>query len=112
MSFHGSKRCPRTVIPIFGLKIPGTADQSADSLDERRDEEFDQFTGEKIQSNGNIRKSLVFDTFPCQPHLGLSQAIFSSPKIFMASFSDNAGLAHFRCKLILCPPLGHAKTIL
>jgi hypothetical protein len=71
-----------------------------------------QFAGEKIQSKGRIRSSLVFDTFPCQPHRGLSQVISSSPKIFIASFSDSAGLEHFRCKLILCPPLGHAKTIL
>jgi hypothetical protein len=71
-----------------------------------------QFAGEKIQSKGKIRRSLVFDTFPCQPHRGFSQAISSSPKIFMASFSESAGLEHFRCKLILCPSFGHAKTIL
>ena len=71
-----------------------------------------QFTGEKIQSKGKIRRSLVLDTLPCQPHLGLSQTISSSPKIFIASFSESAGLEHFRCKLILCPPLGHANTIL
>lgn len=71
-----------------------------------------QFTGEKIQSNGRIRSSLVFETFPCQPHLGFSQAISSCPKIFIASFSESAGLEHFRCKLILCPSLGHANTIL
>jgi hypothetical protein len=89
-----------------------TGPLSAVSLGEQRGEEFGQFTGEKIQSNGRIRKSLVFDTFPCHPHRGLSQAISSSPKIFIASFSESAGLEHFRCKLILCPPLGHAKTIL
>jgi len=59
-----------------------------------------------------MRSSLVFDTFPRQPHRGFSQAISSWPKIFMASFSESAGLEHFRCKLILCPSLGHAKTIL
>jgi len=75
-------------------------------------EELAQFAGEKIQSKGRIRRSLVFDTFPCQPHRGLSQAISSSPKIFMASFSESAGFEHFRCKLMLCPPLGHANTIL
>jgi hypothetical protein len=73
---------------------------------------FGQLTGEKIQSKGRIRKSLVFETLPCQPQRGLSQTISSSPKIFIASFSESAGLEHFRCKLILCPPLGHAKTIL
>jgi hypothetical protein len=68
--------------------------------------------GEKIQSKGRIRKSLVLDALPVQPHRGLSQEISSSPKIFMASFSESAGSEHFRWKLIVCPPLGHAKTIL
>jgi hypothetical protein len=77
-----------------------------------QDEARAQFTGEKIQSKGKIRRSLVFDTFPCQPHRGFSQAISSSPKIFIASFSESAGFEHFRCKLILCPSFGHAKTIL
>jgi hypothetical protein len=67
--------------------------------------------GEKIQSKGRIRKSLVVDALPVHPHLGLSQAISSSPKIFMASFSERAGSEHFRWKLILCPPLGHANTM-
>ena len=71
-----------------------------------------QFTGEKIQSKGRIRRSRVFEAFPCQPHRGFSQAISSRPKIFIASFSESAGFEHFRCKLILCPSLGHAKTIL
>ena len=97
--------------PEIGLRMAGPNPLSAALLG-KRSEEFGQFTGEKIQSKGRIRKSLVFDTFPCQPHLGLSQAISSSPKIFIASFSESAGLEHFRCKLILCPPLGHAKTIL
>jgi hypothetical protein len=92
--------------------MAGIDPQSAASLGNQRGEELGQFTGEKIQSKGRIRKSRVFDTFPCQPHLGLSQVISSSPKILIASFSESAGLEHFRCKLILCPPLGHANTIL
>ena len=95
-----------------GLRITGTAQRGAAWFHKRIGGKFDQFAGEKIQSKGRIRSSLVFDTFPCQPHLGLSQAISSSPKIFIASFSESAGLEHFRCKLILCPPLGHANTIL
>jgi hypothetical protein len=67
--------------------------------------------GEKIQSKGRIRKSLVFDALPVHPHRGLSQAISSSPKIFIASFSESAGSEHFLWKLILCPPLGHANTM-
>jgi hypothetical protein len=59
-----------------------------------------QFAGEKIQSNGIIRRSLVFDALPRQPHRGLSQVISSSPKTFMASSSDRAGFEHFRCKLM------------
>jgi len=94
------------------LRTAGTAQQAAASLGRQRGEEFGQFTGEKIQSKGRIRNSLAFDTFPCQPHLGLSQTISSSPKIFIASFSESAGCEIFRCKLILCPPLGHANTIL
>jgi len=58
-----------------------------------------------------MRNSRVVDALPVQPHLGLSQVISSSPKIFMASFSERAGSEHFRWKLILCPPLGHAKTM-
>lgn len=69
-------------------------------------------TKENTQSKGRIRRSLVFDAFPCQPHFGLSQVISSSPKIFIASTSDSAAFEHFRCRLMLCPPLGHAKTIL
>ena len=68
-------------------------------------------TGARIQSKGRIRRSFADDTFPCQPHRGLSQEISSSPKIFMASASESATLEHLRCKLMLCWPLGHAKTI-
>jgi hypothetical protein len=75
-------------------------------------EEGLQRAGEKIQSKGKIRRSLVFDTLPLQPHRGLSQVKCSSPKIFMASFSERVGSEHFRCKLMLCPPLGQATTIL
>jgi len=71
-----------------------------------------QFTGEKIQSKGKIRSSLVFDAFPCHPHRGFSQETSSSPKIFIASISDSAGFEHFLCKLMLCPSFGQAKTIL
>jgi hypothetical protein len=95
-----------------GSKIAGIARQTAASLGKQRGEESGQFTGEKIQSKGRIRRSLAFDTFPCQPHRGLSQTISSLAKIFIASFSESAGLEIFRCKLILCPPLGHANTIL
>ena len=59
-----------------------------------------------------MRRSLVFETFPLQPHLGLSQINCSSPKIFIASISESVGSEHFRCKLILWPPLGQARTIL
>jgi hypothetical protein len=71
-----------------------------------------QFTGEKIQSNGKMRSSLVFEALPCQPHLGFSQETSSFPKIFIASISDSSGLEHFLCRLMLYPSFGQAKTIL
>jgi hypothetical protein len=102
----------RQCLSASGLRVAGTVEQAAAAFGRHSGEAFNQFAGEKIQSKGRMRRSLVFDTFPCQPHLGLSQVISSSPKIFIASFSESAGLEHFRCKLILCPPLGHANTIL
>jgi hypothetical protein len=55
-----------------------------------------QVAGEKTQSKGKMRKSLVRDTFPCQPHAGLMQEIFSSPNILMASTAEREALEHFR----------------
>jgi len=69
-----------------------------------------QLTAENIQSKGRIRRILVFETFPCQPHFGLSQEISSSPKSLIASISESDGMTHFRCKVMLWPPLGHANT--
>lgn len=70
-----------------------------------------QVAEEKIQLNGRIRRSFVLDAFPCQPHFGFPQEISSFPKIRIASVSESEDLEHLRCKLILCPPFGHAKTI-
>jgi hypothetical protein len=66
---------------------------------------------ENTQSKGTIRRSFVFDALPCQPHCGLAQKISSFPKVFIASISDREGFEHLRCKLILWPLLGQAKTI-
>lgn len=61
---------------------------------------FCQLVADTIQSKGRIRRILVFEAFPCQPHFGLSQEISSSPNIFIASISESAGLTHFLCKLM------------
>ena len=68
-----------------------------------------QVAEESIQLNGRIRRSCVWDAFPCQRHLGLLQEISSSPNISTASSAESKTFAHFLCKLILSPLLGHLK---
>ena len=59
-----------------------------------------------------MRRSLVLRALPCQPQLGLVQAISSLPNIFMASDSERELLLHFFCRLIFLRSFGHSKTIL
>jgi hypothetical protein len=80
-------------------------------IDPGRCPQQNQVAGENTQSNGRIRRSFVFDAFPCQPQLGLKQDSFSLPKIFMTSTSDSDACVHFFSKFMLWEPLGHWKTI-
>ena len=61
--------------------------------------------------NGRIRRSRVFDAFPCHPQFGLEQEISSRPNFFMASSSERDALLHFFCRYMLWLPFGHSKTI-
>src|SRR4029077_4232824 len=67
--------------------------------------------GARTQSKGRMRRSLVLRAFPCQPQLGLVQAISSLPNILMASVSESEVLLHFFSRLIFLRSLGHSKTI-
>ena len=71
-----------------------------------------QVAGARTQSKGRMRRSLVLRALPCQPQLGLVQAISSLPNIFMASDSERELLLHFFCRLIFLRSFGHSKTIL
>jgi hypothetical protein len=66
--------------------------------------------GENTQVKGRMRRSFVLATLPVQPQEGLTQASFSFPNSFMASRGDREPLEHFRCRLMLWPPLGHSNT--
>jgi hypothetical protein len=67
-----------------------------------------QVAGDNTQLKGRIRSSFALHAFPCQPQRGFGQESSSSPKIFMASFSESDTVLHFFCRLIARRSVGHS----
>lgn len=62
---------------------------------------FRQIAADRIQLKGKIRRSFVFDAFPCQPQFGFVQKTSSAPNISIASASESETLLHFLSRLIV-----------